>query len=177
MRFDPLSLTELHLEEGRRLQRVYRRRGLSAEEAEDLVQEAFLRLAQPPPEEIREPGAYLRRIAENLFFDALRRARRSREVFPAEARLSEEIADPQPSVEAALIAREAEEALDRALAELPPRCREVVRLHKFEGLSYVEIAQRMGVSRNTVMVHMVRGLGALRRRLGGAEDGAPEEED
>ncbi|WP_018634164.1 RNA polymerase sigma factor [Neomegalonema perideroedes] len=177
MHFDPISLTELYLEEGRRLQLRYRRRGFSAEEAADLTQEAFLKLSQTPPEDIRDLRAYLRRIAENLFFDALRRARRSREVFPSEACLSEEIADPRPSVEAALIAREAEEALDHALAELPPRCREVVRLHKFEGLSYVEIAQKMGVSRNTVMVHMVKGLGALRRRLTEAEGEEEEEGD
>ncbi len=169
------SLSELYLEEACRLRRRYRRLGLSAEEAEDLVQEAFLKLSQPPPQEIRDLRAYLRRIAENLFFDLLRGARRRREVFPVEARLSEEAADERPSAEEALTTREAEEALDRALAELPPRCREVVRLHKFEGLSYVEISQRLGVSRNTVMVHMVKGLGVLRRRLRGPEAGEEEQ--
>ncbi len=165
MKFDPPSLAVLYLEERAKLRRRYMRRGLSMEAAADLVQEAFMRLSMASLEGMKSPKAYLYRVADNLFVDEIRNLGRSRAVFPDHAQLDEEAPDLRPSVEASLIAREEEQALDQALADLPPRCREVVRLHKFEGLSYVEISQKMGVSRNTVMVHMVKGLGALRRRL------------
>lgn len=163
--FSPHSFAMLYVEEGPRILRRFRRRGLSTAEAEDLAQEAFLKLLNAPPEDLREPKAYLARVAEHVFIDRIRRARRAQAVTPSGAPPSEEVADARPSAEAALIAREEEEALDRALAELPPRCREVLKLHKFEGLSYAEISAKMGISRNTVMVHMVKGLGVLRRRL------------
>lgn len=51
------------------------------------------------------------------------------------------------------------------MEQLPPRPREVLFLHRFEGLSYAEISARLGISRNTVMVHMVKALGLLRRQL------------
>lgn len=169
-------LAALYAEERTRLQRRYLRRGLSAEEAADLVQDAFLRLLRAPLEEVADLRAYLYRTTDNAFADAIRCARRARMVTSPGVLLDEEAPDARLSVEAALIAQEESEALDQALAELPPRCREVLRLHKFENLSYVEISERMGISRNTVMVHMVKGLGVLRRRLRPeAQEGAAEE--
>jgi RNA polymerase sigma-70 factor (ECF subfamily) len=64
-----------------------------------------------------------------------------------------------------MISREEALALNAALLELPARCREVLILHKFEGLSYAEIADQLGIAKNTVMVHMVKALGCLKSRL------------
>lgn len=165
-------IAALYEAEGPRLRRRLLRRGLSAETAADLAQETFLRLLRAPLEEIRDPAAYLRRMADNVFMDHCRAEKRARTAVVPGAPPDERIPDPRLSAEAALIEGEAGAALDRALAELPPRCREVLRMHKFEGLSYVEISERLGISRNTVMVHMVKGLGALRRRLQDPEEGA-----
>ena len=55
--------------------------------------------------------------------------------------------------------------LERAIDDLPRRQREVILLHKFEGLSYSAIAERLGISKNTVMVHMMRALAHCRDRL------------
>ena len=57
------------------------------------------------------------------------------------------------------------EALRAALTELPPRCREVLILHKFEGLSYAEIAAKLGIAKNTVTVHLAKAMRLLRRGM------------
>lgn len=45
---------------------------------------------------------------------------------------------------------------------LPPRCREAFVLHKFDGLTYVEVAERMGISVGQVEKHMMRALDTCR---------------
>ncbi len=53
--------------------------------------------------------------------------------------------------------------LESALRTLPPRCRKVMVLRTFEGLSYKEIAERMGISVNTVETQLARGLNRCRK--------------
>jgi RNA polymerase sigma factor (sigma-70 family) len=48
---------------------------------------------------------------------------------------------------------------------LSPRCREVFRLCRFESLSHAEIAERLGISRSTVVSHMVNALTAIERAM------------
>jgi len=55
--------------------------------------------------------------------------------------------------------------LAAAVEALPPRTREVFRLHKYEGLSYSDIAEQLGIAKNTVMVHMVKALGLCREAM------------
>ncbi|HEY4133090.1 MAG TPA: RNA polymerase sigma-70 factor [Gemmatimonadaceae bacterium] len=56
-------------------------------------------------------------------------------------------------------------AITRAIASLPPRCREVFTLNREHGLSYREVAETLDISVKTVEVHMGRALGTLRRHL------------
>ena len=67
-----------------------------------------------------------------------------------------------------MLARDEVRRLEAAIDSLPPRQRQVLLLHKFEGLSYAEIAERLGISKNTVMVHMMWALARCRDSL--AED-------
>jgi RNA polymerase sigma-70 factor (ECF subfamily) len=112
---------------------------------------------------VRDPKAYLFRTAGNLLIDHYR-ALAGRSTAAAEEP-AQALADPRPSPEAVLLSREEIAVLRRAIDELPPRRREVFLLHKFEALSYAEIAQHLGIARNTVMVHMVRSLAHLKERL------------
>ena len=75
------------------------------------------------------------------------------------------VPDSGASPEVCLVHREELARVRRAVDELPPRCREVFLLHKVAGLSYKEIALQLGISKNTVMVHMVKALAFLERRL------------
>jgi len=147
------------------LQRYFQRRLASREIAADLTQETFLRLlrsGQVP--ELRQPRAFLFHAASNLLADHYRQAagRSLKDISDAEWA---EHPDPSPSPEATVLSREEFEILQQAIAGLPPRGREVLTLHKFDGLSYSEIAERLGISKNTVIVHMVRALATCRARI------------
>jgi RNA polymerase sigma-70 factor (ECF subfamily) len=61
--------------------------------------------------------------------------------------------------------RERIRVIRTALSELPCRVQECLRASVVEGLKYGEIGERLGISENTVAVHVHRGLKSLRRRV------------
>jgi RNA polymerase sigma-70 factor (ECF subfamily) len=138
---------------------------MSAQSAADAVQEAFIRLLRSPGNDIRDLKSYVQRTAETVAIDVHRVERRAAAVIDPNALIDDSYADSQPLADALMISREEALALNAALLELPARCREVLILHKFEGLSYAEIADQLGIAKNTVMVHMVKALGCLKSRL------------
>lgn len=160
-----LSVAALYETEQDRLRRRLVGRGLSAQQAADAVQELFLRLLRTPRSDIHNASAYLSRAADTIAIDHWRQERRRGLLFEAEPPEALTIADPQPTAESDLIERDRFLELEAALSSLPPRCREVLLLHKFEELSYAEIGQRLGISRNTVMVHLANAMTLLRRRM------------
>jgi RNA polymerase sigma-70 factor (ECF subfamily) len=162
---NPISIAALYAQEQLRLQRHLVRRGLSAPAAADAVQEAFLRLLRAPSADIRDIRGYLHRTAETVAIDAWRQQGRAAAVIDPASTADDDVPDLSPAADAALIAREERAALQAAIRDLPERCREVLLLHKFEGLSYLEIAQRLGIARNTVMVHLANAMSGLRKRL------------
>lgn len=138
------------------------RRVANAALAADIAQEAYLRLASLPANTVLlNPRAYLFATAANLITDHQRSAAVRGENIPAE-HLAEALPDPEPQADRQLLSREALGVLQAAVAALPPRTREVFELHKYEHLSYVEIAEQLGIARNTVMVHMTRALAQCR---------------
>ena len=54
----------------------------------------------------------------------------------------------------------------KAIEELPYQCRQIFSLNRFENLSYIEIAETLGISINTVKTQMGRAFKALRKKLG-----------
>ena len=162
---EALSVAALYATEQDRLRRRLIGRGLSAQQAADAVQELFLRLLRAPRAELRDPSAYLSRAADSIAIDHWRREQRSRLLFAVEEPDALAIPDPGPSAEAPLVEQQRFADLEQELAALPPRSREVLLLHKFEELSYAEIAQRLGISRNTVMVHLANAMRLLRQRV------------
>ncbi|HEV7306075.1 RNA polymerase sigma factor [Ensifer sp.] len=165
MTIDLSELATLYVDEHQRMRRMLIRRGMSAETASDAVQDAFLRLLAAKLAGIRDLRSYLRRSVSNAAVDIVRAERRAGETIGVDELEQEKLRDPAPLADATLVMREQIEALSRAIEMLPPRSREVLFLHKFEGLSYQETAERLGIAKNTVMVHMVKALGLLRSRL------------
>jgi RNA polymerase sigma-70 factor (ECF subfamily) len=125
---------------------------------DDLVQEAYTRLLCVKRKgRLTSAKAFLFTVARNLAIDVFRR-RRTANHEPlsdlAEMPALEEAAD----IVASLEHQYRLEALIDAVASLPERCREVMMLRYLDGLAYKEIAERLGISPNTVKVHMVKGV-------------------
>lgn len=143
----------------------------NADDAEDVVQEAFLRAIRYfATFDGREPRAWLLRITRNVSYDLLQRSR-------AEQFVALDDADESDS---ALIATDDaqhfQRALDwsrieNALAALPTEFREVIVLRELEGLSYAEISQTTGVAAGTVMSRLSRARRRLRVLLGADASG------
>jgi RNA polymerase sigma-70 factor (ECF subfamily) len=133
--------------------------------AEEVVQETWLRvrrLSQPPA--VEHPRAYLFKMAANLAVDHLRSEKSCTRHISAEP-VPEDVSSGMPLPETVIDYQQRLAILRKAVDELPPRCREVFLLHKFEGLSHAEIAGRLGISRNMVEKHIIRGLAHCRDRL------------
>lgn len=143
-------------------------RGLTGDAvlAEDLLQEALLRVYQARERWTQGGQASLRtwlhRVARNLAIDALRR-RKHREVDALEA-AAEEL-DPGPGPEERLLGRLRGEEVRRALAELPARDREVIALRFEADLSHAEIAAIVGGSEGAIKQRVWRALQRLEGRL------------
>jgi RNA polymerase sigma factor (sigma-70 family) len=139
-------------------------------ETEDVLQEAFLKLAEATELQTRpdpEVGAWLRRVGLNLAFNRVRSARRARERLQRVGRLE---ADDDASLvgPSRLVERDEQRAVvRRALAEVPERQRECLLL-RHSGYSYAEIAATLGIAMGSVGVLLARAEDAFRvhyRRL------------
>lgn len=150
----------------------------SGAEAEDVVQEAFLRAwraearrgsGSPGPD---NPRAWLLAIVRNAAWTRLRVAARSAgRVVPFEDAARElDRAALQGDPEQPLAERQRAAALRRAIAALPAGFREAVVLRDLEGLTYAEAAAVLGVPEGTVMSRLARGRKRLRAAMEGGED-------
>jgi len=146
----------------RRLKQLLHRRGQSPEDSEDLVQEAFLRLHKfmDSGREARQPEALLVTTVLNLAVDAKRRDRRDRrDQFVAEPIEDLPIVDLTPSPDEMLLAEQRLRQIAQILdTKLSARSREIFLLHRLEGFTYDEIAQRMQMSVRTVEKHIARAV-------------------
>lgn len=165
----PTLIETLHRSEGVKLRRFLLRMLGSADAAADAHQETYLRmLGALSRTTVEHPTAFLFQIANNV---ALRmRNRRSLEgtLFQPVTDLDlAQIADGYAMPERQVIAREELRRLAAAIDALPPRCREVFLLVRFENLSNGEAAARLGISRNMVEKHLIRALLHCRRQSQG----------
>jgi len=135
-----------------------------ATEAEDVAQEAFLRVwRQAPKWRFGEAkfDTWLHRVTLNLCYDRLRR-RRERAV----AEPPEQI-DPALGADVELEMMQTSNQVQAALAELPSRQRDAILLHHYQDLSNIDAATALGVSVDALESLLARGRRALRARLQG----------
>jgi len=134
----------------------------NVEDAEDLVQEAFVRaldrIATFDPTRAFAPWFY--RLLINAGLNA-RKARALRAAEPEQRELASRGASPLELTER----REIRERFAAALAALPPRQRLVVSMFEVDGLSTAEIADALGISRETVRWHHHQARHSLRKAL------------
>jgi len=159
------DLTELYESEQSGLRAFVRRIVGNTATAEDVVQQAFLNLLSRYDDTAQPLGpAYVKRTVRNLALNHLRDSRRRADV-EVTVDEPERFADRRPSPEMTVLYRNELHRLLHCIAQLPPRRREAFVLNRIEGLSYDEVAQRMGISRNTVITQIVSALAELDRRL------------
>ena len=171
---DPTAFDEIVDTYAGRLAGFFRRMLDRHEDAEDLVQEVFVRVVQTI-QDYREDGrfeAWLFRIAANLARDRIRRKSRSphvRSLDGSGAVDGDYAMEPTPgdtSADSPAGAAELPDEVDRmqhSLGRLPASEREVVLLRHFGHLSFAEIARFMETPLGTALARAHRGLGKLRQ--------------
>jgi RNA polymerase sigma factor (sigma-70 family) len=150
----------LFREEGASLVRLVRLFVDDRNAAEDLVQEAFIRLARHAHRlrDERKAAAYLRTIALNLARDENRRGLVSlRHHVPAD--------DTASTAEDEVVLRDDQQQVIDALRELPLRQRDCIVLRHYYELGIAEIAENLAISENSVKTHLRRGMASLERLL------------
>jgi len=168
----PGGLERLYTQHRAQLLRFLRARTGDAAEAEDIVQELWLRLRTQHVGPVANGRAYLFQMANNLVLDRVRerqrRARRDRlwtEAVQLQAPAEGEAAAPGPAPEEALIEQEQQRQLAVLIAALPEGARRAFWMHKIEGCSHAEVARRLGISRSGVEKHIAVAMKHLRREL------------
>lgn len=129
------------------------------DDAEDLLHDAWVGLATRGTA-ARNPAALLKTAATNRGRDAFRRERRTGEMVPADS-MADTLADIAPLQDEVLIARHRLERLRQGVERLKPRTREVLLMHRLEGLKYREIAATLGISQSAVEKHIAQGMASL----------------
>ncbi len=140
------------------LRAYLRRRFPTLGEVDDVVQESYLKLLhQRTAGNFRFARGMLFTVARNLALDIFRRRRRAPFVAdPGDA--ARQVAAEVPGIVEAVCLDQELALLAEAMATLPPRCREVLTLRKFHGLSHREIAVRLGLSERRVNHELGTGI-------------------
>jgi RNA polymerase sigma-70 factor (ECF subfamily) len=146
----------------RHLRKILVRRGSSQAEAEDLIQEAFLRMQEYCEQggQVQKPEGFLVRTALRLASNARRDAHR--ELYCEErVETLALLIDTTPTPDEVLARDQCLETMRKALDAVSRRTCEVLFMQRLDGLSYAEIANRLGVSVSAVEKHMASALTVL----------------
>ena len=159
------QIVDLH--QGALLRYVGRMAGCGPNQAEDVVQECFLRLhrawgpsAEPPMERV---GAWLFTVAHNIMTDLIRKEGRRRTAQGGSS--PDQDAADELSALNRITQSEASAAALSAMDRLPDDQRQVVLMKTLEGLTYRQIAKATGLSLGTVNRSLNQALTTLARQL------------
>ena len=156
-----------------RLRNFIRRRVPDRQDAEDILQEVFYefveayRMMKP----IEEVTGWMFRVARNRIVDLFRRRKREAVADPPETEDGESLGwedllpSPDAGPQAAYARQVLVEELDAALEELPEEQREIFVAHELMGYSFREMAEKSGVSVNTLLSRKHYAVIHLRERL------------
>ena len=161
------------------VRRWLRRYPGAAQDADDIVQECYSRIARTVrPEDVRSGRAYFFRTVRNLLIEQVRREKLVRIEAMAEIDALF-VVDESPGADRVVQDRQELSFIMTLMERLPARAREILLLRRVEGLSQRETAERLGVSENVVEKQSARALGKLLAMLREVADvplaGVPEE--
>ena len=163
----PSLVERLFAEHGGALQAFFRRRIRSKVDAPDLAQEVYLRMLRVSDQEaIRNPVPYLYTVANNLVKEHAVLDRRQASGVDIEEVATHEQLETLPAFDGDLDAAQRAARLRVVLKQLRPKCQAAVALRFTEGLSYREVAIRLGVSPQMAKKYVAQALVHCRRRMG-----------
>jgi len=171
MRTSHPTLEELFVEHGQRLVHFLRRKLCSKEDAEDIAQNAFIRIRKIcENDETLNPKAYLYQTASNLLIDMKRREQihenyLQQQYGKSSGGWSSLPQDNQLSPDRIHDAREELDRVNNAISTLKSPCRQAFIMHRFKGMSYNEISEVMGVSVSSVEKYIIEALKHARAEL------------
>ena len=142
------------------------RRIRTKSDASDLAQEVYLRMLRvADAEAIRNPEGYLYTVASNLVKEHAVLDRRQAGAIDVQEATAEHQLSELPAFDCQLDLLTRVSRLRIVLAELSPKCRAAVIMQYRHGLSYQEIADRLGVSPHMVKKYLAQALVHCRRRM------------
>jgi RNA polymerase sigma-70 factor (ECF subfamily) len=160
--------SDLFAQHASELRAYLRSRRYGAQEAEDIVQEGFLRLIQSSVVEApHNPRAWLYRTCTNLAADAYDHKRVRERVISDRGNF--DAVDERNNPARHFDASQTLEQVWEALLALPEPCRHAFLLNRLDGMSQRAIALHLGVSEKTVERHVLRALAACRAALEASE--------
>jgi RNA polymerase sigma factor (sigma-70 family) len=150
----------------RALQAYFYRRIRTKSDAPDLAQEVYVRMLRvSDTEAIRNPQLYLYTVASNLVKEHVVQDRRQASSLDIDDASVQQRLGELPSLDSELDASQTAGHLQSVLEQLPVKWRTAVILQYRYGLTYQEIADRLGVSSNMVKKYLAQALGQCRRRM------------
>jgi len=163
----PSLVERLFAEHRGALQGFFRRRIRTQADAPDMAQEVYLRMLRISDQDaLRNPVLYLYTVANNLVKEhAVLERRRSSSVDIDEVATHEHL-ETLPAFDGELDAARRVARLRVVLKQLSPKCQAAVALRFTEGLSYREVALRLGVSPQMAKKYVAQALVHCRRRMG-----------
>ena len=143
----------------------------AGEDAEDILQEVWIRIAGKPPGPVAAPMSYLYRTANTVMIDRYRSAKqaaqREKDWVEAGSGPIPDVSD-SPSVERVIAGRQSARKVEEALAGLPGRATAIFRRSRVDGIAQRAIAEEFGVSISTVesdLRRVFRALAELKERF------------
>jgi len=174
---DAVAWEEIVQKYNRRIYNICYRFAGSADDAQDLTQEVFIKMYRTLSSYDMERGAFMTwvtTITRNLLVDHFRKSKQDRmtdslDAAPSEHEdampLSEQIQDKSLPPDARVKSRETGETVHNALQKLSPELREAVILRDLQDMDYREIAAVLRVPEGTVKSRINRGRAELARLL------------
>ncbi|QRM54362.1 RNA polymerase sigma factor [Sinorhizobium sp. BG8] len=157
---DDDDLISTYLAQWKSLRGTLRKRTGSADLADDVLQETWIRLAttKVDPSSIRDRQAFILRIAGNIAIDLIRRETRHTSRCVSDEAVLLAVQDKCPSPEVVAIDRDQLRQLVRALIELPRNARLALLMSRCDGMSHASIASRLKVSESMVAKYLAQSL-------------------
>lgn len=142
------------------------------EDIDDMAQETFLRAYGANRDKpIDSPKAYLFRVAKTVALKELTKKSRQITDFLEESQVNE--VEDSGSLEERIVAEQKISLYFDAIAELPPQCRRVFLMRKYQGLSHKKIAAELEISTSAVEKHIALGAERCKKFIDSREQGDP----